>query len=309
MSYGSADGTLHWVESAEMVPRAGEESAADHKSPKRARHALRLNWIAASLVPVLMHCSLAHAQSMSHRGVRAVKNPFARAMLFPIEYDVARPIGRYGRAQHGFLFQPLIPFPLNSKWDLITQTSVPAVAQPDVSSPGEGQFGLGDINLNFYFSPDNQGRVHWGVGPALLIPSATSEPVGTGKWSGGFAGALIVEPGEWTLGISGTHLRSFAGDPDRPDVRYSTLQYQVTHNFWRGWYLTASPTSVADWTAPPEDRWLMPVGLGIGNVFSIGHRHFGGEFSAYYSLIHPRTMPYAKWIFSLQITFARTSRR
>lgn len=253
--------------------------------------------------------SLSFAQPTSSKGVRAVKNPFARAIQFPVEYDVARPIGGYRRAQHGFLFQPVIPFLLGSKWDLITQTAVTVVSQPDVASSQSGQFGLGDINANFYFSPDDQRQVHWGIGPSILIPSATGDSLGMGKWSAGPTGAVFIEPADWTLGVLASHLRSFAGDSNRAAVHYSTLQFQVTHNFWRNWYLTSSPTTLADWTAPSDERWLMPVGLGVGNVFSIGHRHFGGELSAYYSLIHPRTTPYAKWVFSLQLTFARTGHR
>ena len=42
--------------------------------------------------------------------------------MLPFEIDTALPIGPYSRVQEVFSFQPLIPFPVGQKWDLITRT-------------------------------------------------------------------------------------------------------------------------------------------------------------------------------------------
>lgn len=238
--------------------------------------------------------------------VSAVKNPFAKTIVLPFEIDTARPMGPYSRVQDAFTFQPLIPFLLGRKWDLITQTVIPVVSQPDTANPRGRKWGLSDINSNLYFSPDTDGMVKWGAGPSFLFPTATDRAIGAGKWSAGPTGAVFIEPGQWTLGVIVSDLKSFAGDRNRPDVHYMTLQYQVTWNFCRSWYVTTSPTSAADWTAARGERWLMPVGLGVGKVFGLGKRQVSGEASASYSLIHPKTQPYPKWVLSLQLTLAHT---
>jgi len=38
----------------------------------------------------------------------------------------------------------------------------------------------------------------------------------------------------------------------------------VNYNFPSGWYLTSTPTIVADWEADNDNRWTVPVGGGVG---------------------------------------------
>jgi len=38
----------------------------------------------------------------------------------------------------------------------------------------------------------------------------------------------------------------------------------VNYNFPSGWYLTSTPTIVADWEADNDNRWTVPVGRGVG---------------------------------------------
>jgi len=236
---------------------------------------------------------------------RVIKNPFAKMIQLPIEFDSSRPIGNYSRIQNLFSLNPIIPIPLGQKWDLITQSTISVVSQPDLMNPRGNVWKLSDVTSNFYFSRDNQSIFQWGVGPTFLFPTATDLAVGTGKWGAGPGVALFVEPRKWTLGVQLGDLRSFAGDRNRPDVHYASLQYHVTYNLPRGWYVTTAPQTVADWTAPREDRWLTPIGLGVGNAKTLGKRQVSGELDAYYNVVHPATLPYPKWVLSLQFTFAR----
>jgi len=100
-------------------------------------------------------------------------------------------------------------------------------------------------------------------------------------------------------------VKSFAGDRNRADVHYASLQYHVTYNLAKGWYVTTAPQTVADWTSPPQDRWLMPIGFGVGKAITFAKRQVSGELDAYYNVVHPTRLPYPKWVISLQFTFAR----
>jgi hypothetical protein len=164
---------------------------------------------------------------------------------------------------------------------------------------------LSDITSTFYFSPDNQSIVQWGLGSTLLFPSASDPAVGTGKWGAGPAGAVFAEPGKWTLGVQLSDLKSFAGHRNRADVHYASVQYHVIYNCPKGWYVTTAPTTTADWTTRREDRWLMPVGLGVGKAVTFGRRQVSGELDGYYNVVHPATQPYPKWVLTFQFTFSR----
>ena len=57
--------------------------------------------------------------------MQAIKNPFARAYVFPVIADMGRGIGLYHRTQQTFTLQPLIPLPLWRNWDLMTSPETP----------------------------------------------------------------------------------------------------------------------------------------------------------------------------------------
>src|SRR5260221_362975 len=67
--------------------------------------------------------------------------------------------------------QPVIPVSISQDWNMISRTILPVVSQQNIA-PGSGsQFGLGDTTQSLFFSPAKPGRVIWGVGPAMLIPT------------------------------------------------------------------------------------------------------------------------------------------
>jgi hypothetical protein len=255
-----------------------------------------------------VHSQTLGSAAPARHSVRNVKNPFARVVVVPLEFSSTGPAGSYSRIAGTLTIQPLIPFLLGPKWDLITQTTIPLLSQPDLSSRRNRSWGIGDIGTNLYFTPDNAGRVHWAVGPGFLFPAASNPDVGTGKWGLGPTAALVAEPGKWTLGVQALNLKSVAGGSARSDFHYLALNWQVTHNFHSHWYVTSSPAAVADWKASAGERWLVPVGLGLGRVFGLGRRQVSTEVSAYYSLAHPLTQPYPKWVFALEVAFAQTDR-
>jgi len=136
--------------------------------------------------------------------------------VLPFEFDNSRPIGGYSRAQELFSMKPIIPIPLGPNSDLITQSVISAVSQPDLMSPRGSTWKLSDITPRFCFSPDNQHIFQWGVGPTSLFPATSEQTVGTREWAVGPMGAFFVEQGYWTLGVQLIDLRSFAGNRCHP---------------------------------------------------------------------------------------------
>jgi len=56
-------------------------------------------------------------------------------------------------------------------------------------------FGLGDLTYELFFSPAAASSVTWGVGPALILPTAPDDALGSGKWSAGPAAVFVAMPG------------------------------------------------------------------------------------------------------------------
>ena len=69
--------------------------------------------------------------------------------------------------------------------------------------------------------------------------------------------------------------------------------------------MTTQPQASADWTVSRENRWLMPIALGAGKAVTFGKRQVSGELDVYYNVVHPKALPYPKWVLTLQFTFAR----
>lgn len=43
-----------------------------------------------------------------------------------------------------------------------------------------------------------------------------------------------------------------------------TLQPFINYNFPGGWYISSSPVITANWRESSGDRWLVPLGAGVG---------------------------------------------
>ena len=213
-------------------------------------------------------------------------------------------IGPFDRDRNTIIqVQPVIPFPLGQNWNLITRTIGALVYQPTVTQPSQGTFGLNDINPSFFLSPANPGKVIWGAGPTFLIPTASDDVLGTGKFSLGPAIIVLVQPGKWTVGALVSNLFSVAGPSNRANVNIFTLQYFINYNLKKGYYLTSAPINSANWNAPTGNIWLVPVGGGIGRIMRLGFQPVNFSVQAYGNVKRPDNFPSPTWQLRFQIAF------
>jgi len=78
--------------------------------------------------------------------------------------------------------------------------------------------GLGDMNPTFFLSPAKPGKLIWGAGPALVIPTATSTVLGQGKLSLGPSVVVLAQPPHWTIGALINNVWPVAGSGGEPDA-------------------------------------------------------------------------------------------
>ena len=109
-----------------------------------------------------------------------LSNPLADLMSIPFQMNYDRNIGpRDDGKKLQTNIQPVIPFGLNEDWNLISRTIMPVIYQDDIFPGAGSQFGLGDINLSLFFSPKKPSAgITWGIGPVLLLPTASDELLG-----------------------------------------------------------------------------------------------------------------------------------
>ena len=227
------------------------------------------------------------------------QNPIASMISLPIDTSVD-----FG-ADNGTAvisnIQPVVPVSLGD-WNLVSRAIIPVAyvegaigglpsipAAPPISS--QPAFGLGDINYTGFLSPAKTDWLIWGVGPSLTFPTATDSILGSGKWSAGPSVVMLTQPKPWSLGVLVRQLWSFGGQQSRADVNQTMLQYFINYNLSDGWYLMTDPAMLSNWKASPGNRWTIPVGGGVGRIFSIGKQPVNVRLRAYYNVERPDGAP------------------
>lgn len=115
-----------------------------------------------------------------------------------------------------------------------------------------------------------------GIGPALMMPTASSTYLGTGKWNAGLAGVFMTKAYGLTLGVLAQQYISFAGDSNRDDQNFMLFQPIVTKILHDGYYVNFSPIMKFDWE---KDAYSIPLGINFGKAFAKNLSMFvGGEY-------------------------------
>jgi hypothetical protein len=235
---------------------------------------------------------------------KATQNPVASLISVPLQNFTDFSIGPFDRDRNAVIqFQPVVPIQLNRNWNLITRTIGALLFQPDITQAHQGTFGFGDLNPSFFLSPANPGKVIWGAGPSFVIPTATDDVLGTGKFSLGPAVVVLIQPGKWTLGALVSNVWSVAGSSSRADVNLMTLQYFINYNLKKGYYLTSAPIVSANWNAPGGNTWLVPIGGGMGRIMRLGFQPVNVSVQAYGNVKRPSALPSPTWQLKFQIAF------
>jgi len=266
------------------------------------------NFVVLLLLPVSVALSLSlFAQPQREAGdtdslQKAVQNPVASLISFPVQNNSNFGIGTNNRTQNVLNLQPVIPVGISENWNLIIRWITPVIWQPAPTTKDGGVFGFGDMNPTFFFSPAKPRHLVWGVGPAFVLPSATNQQIlGQGKLSIGPSVVALAQPGHWTIGALVNNVWSVAGPSKRPDVNQMTLQYFINYNLNEGWYLTVSPIITANWNATTGNQWVVPVGGGVGRVFRLGFQPLNASVAFFGNAARPANS--SPWGMRLQIAF------
>ncbi len=247
------------------------------------------------LLPVAATLGLAGpalAQSQDAAALaRAAQNPVADMVSLPFQFNFNFDTGPYERTQEILNIQPVWPISLNDDWNLITRTIVPLVSQPAFSPGQDRENGFGDVNFSAFFSPKKptSGGLIWGVGPALILNTASDDRLGQGAWSAGPTAVFLKMQGSWVIGALLSNVWSLSTDDGRPDVNQFLVQPFINYNFPNhpGRYLSYSPIITANWEADSGNTWTIPVGLAIGQIMKFGKQPVNLQLGYWYNVERP----------------------
>jgi hypothetical protein len=235
---------------------------------------------------------------------KATQNPVASLISVPLQNNTNFGANPGYRNQDVLNIQPVIPIGISKDWNLLLRWITPIIYQPVPNAPGTpetGEYGLGDMQPTFFISPKKPGKLIWGVGPVLQLPTATNTFLGQGKLGIGPSTVVLTQPGHWTLGLLENNVWSVAGSGSRPAVNQFLMQYFINYNLKKGWFIGVSPIITANWEASRGNVWTVPVGGGIGRIMKFGAQPVSLVAQFYGNAVHPANTP--SWTMRLQISF------
>lgn len=135
-------------------------------------------------IVALFITTIANAQTDADALAKQLQNPIANLISLPIQGNFDYGIGPASGSKMTLNIQPVIPFSISEKWNLVTRTIVPVISQCDVFGNSGSQFGIGDIVETAFLSPKEptKGGIVWGAGPVLLLPTSTDDLLGLGEF-------------------------------------------------------------------------------------------------------------------------------
>ena len=221
------------------------------------------------------------------------------AIPFEFDYDFGAANGNafIGR------FLPLVSIPLGKQWRLNNLTlalvaAVPAGGRagfpgnPDPIGSTRSVVGLADwINATLFVPPVRSKKLTLGFGLGFGIPLATDTRIGSEKWTAGPAFRIGYRPGKWNLNALIVNLWSYAGNPERGEVNQLIIRGLIRRPLSGTWFLTSNPIITNNWGASAGQRWLVPLGGGIGRIFSLGNRSLSIAAHFYYNITKPDGAP------------------
>lgn len=231
---------------------------------------------------------------------RQLSNPIADLISAPFQLNVdfGSGVDDEGVA-YTLNVQPVIPVRLNQDWNLISRTIIPIMGREGVFAFDSNVSGVGDTFQSFFFSPSRPTHgVIWGVGPAVLIPTASEDALGAGKWAAGPTAVALTQQGPWTAGVLASHVWSFAGDEDRDDVEQSFVQPFLGYALGRGRTVSAGLEATYDWE---HEEWTAPASLSYSQVFAVGRQRMSLQVGARYFLDSPQDS--SEWGLRTTLTF------
>lgn len=165
---------------------------------------------------------------------KKLTNPVADLVAVPIQYNFNRGMGSNSAGSgQSVVIQPVYPVNLSGGDNFIIRPIVTAQWLNNVN--GFTGAGMGNIQLETFYSPKPTSSFIWGVGPYLITPSGASGNFGPTQTGAGVTGVGLTQLGPWTLGLLLVQSWAVSGSPSSGTVNnfyYQPFGSYTTSSNW-----------------------------------------------------------------------------
>lgn len=284
------------------------------RARRRTRHA-RAAVAASAFVLALSFAGLASAQAPPALAptpppddttalAKEQQNPISSMATIPLQMNFN---SGGGLGDDTFLLlnaQPVLPFKVTERWNMVARTVVPIVSMPgpDLVSRYSG---VGDIQEQLYLTPSKGGTLIWGVGPVVSMPTATATPLQTGSWAAGPTFVALTMPGPWVIGAVVNNVWTFSDSGSSTKVNQLLVQPFINFNFGKGWAISTVPVITANWDAASGQQWTVPIGAGISRTTVFSKRPMTVALHYYRNVVRPDNVAADQVRFMLVLLFPK----
>jgi hypothetical protein len=231
---------------------------------------------------------------------KATQNPLAAMYSLPFQNNTTYGNDPYNRAQNVLNIQPVLPFTIGGKVNMIKRIILPVITQPSAIEDNSTT-GIGDLSWTAWFSPMKAGKIIWGIGPAMQFPTSSSSVLGSGEFGIGPSLVALTMIEKWVVGLVTNNVWTF-GDVSENKFLF---QYFINYNLPKAWYLVWAPIITANWNMASDQRWMVPFGGGLGKVFKLGQLPLNFNAQLYYNAVRPDGLGGVQSRFQLQFLFPK----
>jgi hypothetical protein len=231
---------------------------------------------------------------------KATQNPLAAMYSLPFQNNTTYGNEPYNRAQNVLNIQPVLPFSLGDKVNLVNRIILPIITQPS-STEDLSATGTGDISWSAYLSPSKSGKIIWGLGPVLQLPTSSSRDFGSGEFGIGPSFVALSMIDSWVYGIVANNVWTFGDIAENKFL----FQYFINFNLPKAWYIVTAPIITANWNRVSDQRWMVPFGGGVGKVCKVGKLPLNFNAQIYYNAVRPDGVGNVQSRFQLQFLFPK----
>jgi hypothetical protein len=217
---------------------------------------------------------------------KAAQNPVANMVSLPLQWNYSTAGGLDSSTVLVLNVQPVLPVPIGERWLIVSRTVVPFLSIPLPN--GEQSGGIGDIEEQAYFTKAKPGKITWGLGPIFSFPTATNFVARTGQWGLGPTAVALVMPGHWVIGTLVNNIWRIGGAAHGDVLNSFTVQPFINYNLPHAWAISTAPLITSNWSAVSDQRWTVPIGLGVSKVTHVADQPLNLIAQYYHNLTHPR---------------------
>jgi len=231
------------------------------------------------LVPAILALVLACPATVFAKGAsdsgdaqelaKKLSNPVSDLVSVPFQFNWENGVGPDNGLRTVLNVQPVVPFQISPKWNLIERWIMPYVSQPEYLNNASG---LSDITFSSFFSPNTGKSLIWGIGPVVTLPMSSDAAVGSGQWSAGPTLVVLEIRGDVLYGLLWNQLWSYATVSDRARVAVNQGFFQPFVALTRpsGVTFTLQSEATANWNAAENSTWTIPITFTVSKVTTLG---------------------------------------